>query len=193
MGRDSVETKLNARRLRRAMSDLRPRTPPKKLAEILAIPDPFYFLDALVNLAVPPGTNFHPPPEKRHELRQMIVTLRGIYIYAGGDGIWKFLIEERAAPRFAKAQAWVQDIGASRARAYLDATATAFPEGQIPTDDDTREDLLLGSAEVAARLRKLDRDYKDCFDEIAECLREYIRQHFELFRKELEDEENRVV
>ena len=63
------------------MADLRPRTPPKKLKEILAISDSFEFLVALTDLAIPPGTNFHPPPERRHELRQMISTLNGFYMY----------------------------------------------------------------------------------------------------------------
>lgn len=175
------------------MVDLRPRKPAKKLKEVLAISDSFMFLDELTYLAVPPGTNLNPPPEKRHELRQMIVTLRGFSLYAGNDGVWKWLIEDGAAHRFAKLQAWLERIGAKRARAYIDATASAFPQGEIPTDDETRADLLLESVEVAAKLRELDRTYKDCFDEIGECLRVYIRQHFELFRKELEDEKNRVV
>jgi hypothetical protein len=64
---------------------------------------------------------------------------------------------------------------------------------RIPNDDDTRADLLLDSAEFGARLRKIDHDFKDCFAEIAESLRDYIQQHFELFRKELEDEDNRVL
>lgn len=175
------------------MIDLRPRTPPKKLMEVLAISESFEFLDALTNLAVPPGTNVDPPPERRHELRQMISTLNGFSLYAGNDGIWHWLIEDGAAHWFAKLQAWLERIGAKSARAYLDATASVFPQGQIPTDDDTRADLLLESAEVAAKLRELDRAHKDCFDEIAGCLRVYIQQHFELFRKELEDETNRVV
>ncbi len=175
------------------MVDLRSRTPPKKLKEILAISNSFEFLDALTDLAIPPGTNFHPPPERRHELRQMISTLSGFSRYAGNDGIWKWLIEDGAAHWFAKLQAWLKRIGAKRARAYLDATASAFPRGRIPADDATRADLLLESAEVAAKLRELDRAYQGCFDEIAKCLRVYIRQHFELFRKELEDGENRVV
>jgi hypothetical protein len=151
------------------------------------------FLDALTDLAVPSGTNFNPPPERRHELRQMISTLRGFSLYAGNDGVWKWLIEYGAAHWFAKLQEWLGRIGAKRARAYIDATASAFPRGQIPEDDDTRADLLLESAEVAAKLRELDRAYEDCFNEITECLRVYIRRHFELFRKELEDEKNRVV
>jgi hypothetical protein len=175
------------------MVDLRRRIPPKKLKAILAIPDPSKFLDALADLAIPPGTNFDPPPEKRHELRQMISTLGGFSAYADNEGIWKWLIQDGAAHWFLKLQAWVERIEAKRARAYLEATASVFPQGEIPTDDDTRADLLLESAEVAAKLRELDRAHKDCFDEIAECLRVYIRQHFELFRKELEDEENRSV
>jgi hypothetical protein len=175
------------------MVDLRPRTPPKTLKEVLAISDTSTFLDALIDLAVPPGTNFNPPPEKRHELRQMIATLSGFSLYAGNDGIWKWLIEDRAADWFAKLHQWLGRIGAKRAQAYLDATASVFPRGRIPEDDDMRADLLLDSAEVGAKLRALDRAYKDCFNEIAECLRVYIREHFELFRKELEDEENRAV
>jgi hypothetical protein len=175
------------------MVDLRPRKPAKKLKEVLAISDSFMFLDELGNLAVPFGTNFNPPPEKRHELRQIIVTLRGFSLYAGNDGVGKWLIEDGAGHSFPKLQAWLEQIGAKRARAYVDATASAFPRGKIPTDDDTRADLLLESAEVAAKLRALDRTYKDCFGEIGEGLRVYIRQHFELFRKELEDEKNRAV
>jgi uncharacterized protein DUF4375 len=180
------------RRLHDAMVDLRTRTPPKKLEEILAIPDSFEFLVALADLAIPPGTNFHPPPERRHELRQMISTLNGFSLYAGNDGIWKWLIEDGKAHWFAKLQAWLERIGAKRARAYIDAAASVFPHGRIPADDDTRADFLFESA-VAAKLREVDRAYKDGFDEIAECLRAYVRQHFELFRKELEDEKNRVV
>ena len=150
-------------------------------------------MDALGDLAIPPGTNFHPPPQRRHELRQMISTLNGFSLYAGNDGIWKWLIADGQAYWFSKLQAWVERIGATRARSYLVATASVFPNGEIPTDDDTRADLLLESKEVATRLRELDRAYKDCFVEIVECLRAYIRQHFELFREELEDEENRVV
>lgn len=175
------------------MVDLRPRTPPKKLKEILAISDSVKFLDALTDLAVPPGTNFNPPPEKRHELRQMIVTLRGFSLYAGNDGIWKWLIEDGAALWFAILQKWLKRIGAKGALAYVNAAASVFPRGRIPKDDDTRADLLLDSAEVSDKLRELDRAHKDCFKEIAERLRVYIQQHFELFRKELEDEENRVV
>jgi hypothetical protein len=175
------------------MVDLRPRKPAKKLKEVLTISDSWKFLDTLTDLAVPPDTNFNPPPERRHELRQMIATLRGFFLYAGNDGVWKWLIEDGAAHWFLKLQAWVERIEAKRASAYLKATASVFPQGEIPTDDDTRADLLLESAEVAAKLRDLDRSHKDCFDEIAECLRVYIRQHFELFRKELEDEENRAV
>jgi hypothetical protein len=175
------------------MVDLRPRKPPKKLKEVLAISDSFMFLDALTDLAIPPGANFYPPPEKRHELRQMISTLRGFSLYADNDGVWKWLIEGGAAHRFKKLQTWLDRIGAKRAREYLDATASAFPKNEIPTDDDTRADLLLESREVAAKLRELDRAYKDCFAEIIECLRAYIGQHFELFRKELEDEEDRIV
>ncbi len=175
------------------MVDLRPRTPPKRLKEILTIPEPFKFLHSLTDLAIPPGTNFYPPPEKRHELRQMISTLSGFSHYAGNDGIWKWLIEDGAVHWFVKTQAWLERIRAKRARAYLDKTAAAFPRGRIPRDDDKRADLLLESEEIGARLRKFDRQYKDCFNEIAECLRDYIRRHFELFRKELEDKENRVV
>jgi hypothetical protein len=175
------------------MVDLRPRTPPKKLKEILKISDSFTFLDALTDLAVPPGTNFDPPPERRQELRQMIVTLRGLAVYAGNDGIWKWLIEDGQAHWFAKALVWLQQIGATRTRAYLDATAAAFPHGRIPMDDGKRADLLLECAEVVTRLRELDRACQGSPDEMAERLRAYIRQHFELFRKELEDEENRVV
>ena len=175
------------------MVDLRPRTPPKKLKEVLAIADSFKFLQALVNMAIPPGTNFDPPPERRHELRQMISTLYGFFLYAGNDGVWKWLVEDKAAHWFPKAQVWLDCIGAKKARAYLDAAASAFPQGQIPADDNTRRDLIFESAEVDARLNQSDRDYKDCFDEIAECLRDYIRRHFELFRRELEDENNRVI
>jgi hypothetical protein len=175
------------------MVDLRPRTPPKKLKEILAIPNSSKFLQALTDLAIPPGTNFDPPPGKRHELRQMIATLRGLEAYAGNEGLWKFLIEEGAAHWFAKAQGWLKQIGAKRAREYLDATALAFPGGRIPKDDDKRADLLLEGGEFEATLDELDRKYKDSLDEMAECLRVYVRQHFELFRKELEDETNRPV
>ncbi len=123
----------------------------------------------------------------------MISTLSGFSNYAGNDGIWKWLIEEGATHWFAKAQVWLERIGARRARAYLDAAASVFPKGRFPTDDETRGELILESAEVNAGLRKLDRDYKECFVEIAECLRDYVRRHFESFRKELEDEKNRVV
>jgi len=175
------------------MVDLRPRVPPKKLKQILKITDSWKFLNELSDLAIPPGTNFYPPRERRHELRQMISTLRGFSLYAGNDGIWKWLIEDGAVPWFVKAQAWLERIGAKRARAYLDETAAAFPRGRIPRDDGKRADLLLESEELDVRLHKLDRQYKDCFNEIAECLRDYIRRNFEMFRKELEDEENRVV
>ena len=175
------------------MVDLRPRTPPKKLKEILTISGCFKFLDALTDLAVPPGTNFDPPPERRHELRQMIVTLSGLASYAGNDGIWKWLIEDGQAHWFAKAQFWLKQIGAARTRAYLDAAAAAFPQGRIPKDDSKRADLILECEEVEAKLDETDRTYKGSFDEMAECLRVYIQQNFELFRKELEDEKNRVV
>jgi len=128
------------------MVDLRPRTPPKKLKEILTIADSFKFLEALTDLAVPPGTNFDPPPEKRHELRQMIVTLRGLSLYAGNDGIWKFLIEDGATHWFTRAQVWLERIGATRARAYLDATVLAFPRGRILADHRQRAASLLPSA-----------------------------------------------
>jgi len=123
----------------------------------------------------------------------MISTLSGFSLYAGNDGIWKWLIEDGQAFWFSKLQAWVDRIGATSARSYLDAAASAFPNGEVPADDDTRADLLLESAEVAAKLRASDRAHKDCFAEIAEHLRTYVRQNFELFRKELEDEKNRVV
>ncbi len=181
------------RRLHTAMVDLRPRLPPKKLKQILKIKDPGKFLSDLVDLAIPPGTNFDPPPEKRHELRQMIAMLRGFSTYAGGDGIWKWLIEEGQMDWFAKMKGCFKRVGAKRALAYFDKTAAAFPRGRIPKDDDKRADLLLESEKLDVRLRKLDRQYKDCFNEIAECLRDYIRRNFEMFRKELEDEENRVV
>jgi hypothetical protein len=175
------------------MVDLRARTKPKKLKEILAIQDTFKFLNALTNLAIPPGTNFHPPPERRHELRQMIVTLNGFCSYTECEGIWKWLIEDGQEQWFAKTQIWLGLIGAKRAVAYFDAVASAFPKGKIPKDDEARADLLLDSSELSAKLRQIDLDYKDCFAELAEGLRQYIQQHFELFRKELEDEENRVV
>src|SRR5882672_7683248 len=94
----------NVRRLRTAMVDLRPRVPPKKLKQILKITDSWKFLNELSDLAIPPGTNFYPPPERRHELRQMISTLRGFCLYAGNDGIWKWLIENGQADWFVKLQ-----------------------------------------------------------------------------------------
>src|SRR5690242_3972458 len=125
------------------MVDLRPRTPPNTLKTILSIQNPFKFLVALADLAVPPGTNFDPPPEKRHELRQMIVTLYELFLSVDNEGIWKFLIEDGAAHWFTRAQVWLERIGAKRAQAYLDATALAFPRGRIPTDDSKRSDLIL--------------------------------------------------
>lgn len=175
------------------MVDLRPRTRPKKLKQILAITDSVKFLDALTDLAIPPGTNFNPLPEKRHELRQMISTMRGFCLYAGNEGVWKFLIEDDAAHWFAKLKVWLKQIGAKKATAYLNATTAAFPGGRVPKNDDKRSDLLLDSEEVSGKLRKLDKEYKDCFAEIAECLRAYIQKNFELFRTELEDNENRAV
>ena len=175
------------------MIDLRSRKPPQRLEEILAISDPGKFLSALVDLAIPPGTNFHPPPERRHEIRQMISTLSGLSAYAGCEGIWKWLIESDAAYWFAKAQVWLERIGAAKAKEYLDGAAAAFPNGQLPKDDKERGDLLMNSSDLNARLDELDRTYRSSFDEMAECLRAYIKQHFELFRRELEDEENRVV
>jgi len=157
------------------------------------ISDSFDFLIALTDLAIPPGTNFDPPPERRHELRQMIATLSGLALYAGNDGIWKWLIEDGQAHWFAKAQVWLKQIGATRTRAYLDAAAAAFPRGRLPKDDSKRADLILECEEVETRLSALDRTYQGSFDEMAECLCAYIRQHFELFRKELEDKKNRVV
>ena len=173
------------------MVDLRRRTKPKKLKAILAIPDSSKFLDELTNLAIPPGTNYHPPPEKRHELPQMISTLWGLAVY-GWDDIGKWLIEDGQAHWFFKAQVWLKRIGATRARACLDEAAAAFPHGRIPKDDSKRADLIL-SDEVETRLYEIDRTYKGSFDEMAECLRIHIQQNFELFRKELEDEENSVV
>jgi len=164
-----------------------------KLKDILTISDSFAFLDALTDLAIPPGTNFHPPPKRRHELRQMISTLCGLAVYVGNDGMWKWLIEDGQAYWFAKTQVWLEQIGATRTRAYLAAAAAAFPGGQIPEDDSKRADLLLECDEVETALDEVDRTYKGSLDEMKECLRVYIRQHFELFRKELEDEENRVV
>jgi hypothetical protein len=175
------------------MVDLRSRKPPQRLEEILAISDSDKFLDALVDLAIPPGTNFDPPPERRHELRQMISTLSGLSLYAGSEGIWKWLIEWDCAFWFAKAQVWLERIGATKTKAYLDGAAAAFPNGQLPQDDAERGDLLMDDSDLNAKLDELDRTYRSSFDEMAECLRAYIRQHFELFRKELEDEENRAV
>jgi hypothetical protein len=174
------------------MVDLRPRVPPKKLKQILQIKDSGKFLSNLVDLAIPPGTNFDPPPEKRHELRQMIAMLSGFSVYAGGHGFWKWLIEEGQMNWFAKMQVWLKRIGAKRALAYFGEIAAAFPSGRIPKDDDKRADLLF-SDELDDKLLQLDRQYKDCFVEIAERLRGHIQQNFELFRKKLEDEENRPV
>ena len=177
----------------RIMVDLRSRKPSKTLKEILAISDPDKFLSAMGDLAIPPGTNFHPPPKRRHELRQMIATLCGFSVYAGGEGIWKWLIEDDAAHWFAKVQVWLERIGAVRAQAYLEAAAAAFPGGKLPKNDSERADLILENRKVETKLYELDRSYKDSFDEMVHCLRAYIQQHFETFRKELEDEENRVV
>ena len=123
----------------------------------------------------------------------MISTLSGLASYAGNEGIWKWLIEDGQAHWFAKAQVWLKRIGATRARAYLDAAAGAFPHGRIPKDDSKRADLILECDEVETKLYEIDRTYKGSFDEMAECLRVYIQQNFEVFRKDLEDEKNRVV
>jgi len=123
----------------------------------------------------------------------MISTLSGLALYAGNDGIGKWLIEDGQAHWFSKARVWLKRIGATRARAYLDEAAAAFPHGRIPKDDGKRADLILESGEVGAGLHEIDRTYKDALDEMVERLRIHIQQNFELFRKELEDEENRVV
>jgi len=174
------------------MTDLRPQRPPKKLKVILAMTEPLKFLDALTDLAVPPGTNFE-PLEKRHDLRQMIVTLRGLFLCVETDGIWKFLIEDGDAKWFARARVWLQRIGAARAGDYLDATASAFPRGCIPADDEKQANLLLEPEKVSTRLRGLDRAYKGAMNNMVECLRVHIRKHFEQFRAELEDGNGHAV
>ncbi len=160
------------------MVDLRPQKPPKKLKAILTISEPLKFLDALTELAVPWGTNFE-PLEKRHDMRQMIVILRGIFLCVETDGIWKFLVEEGNAKWFARARVWLQRIGAKRAGDYLDAAASAFPRGRIPPDDEKRADLLLDSEKVSTRLRELDQAYKGAMNDMVECLRAHIRKHFD--------------
>jgi hypothetical protein len=167
------------------MIDLRPRTPPRKLHEVLEITDSYDFLRALVDLAVPPGTN-HIPLEERHQLRQMIVILNAIYLCVETDGIWKFLIQDGMADWFAKAQVWARHIEARRASDYFAAIAAVFPDGKIPSDEDERADLLLDSAEVSHGLRQLDRAYKGVMDEMAESLRAHIRLNLAVFTSELE-------
>ena len=170
--RDEVE----ALALRAARAQARARS----LEGLLAIDDPEQFVETLSDELY--STNRTSDRfEQRPELTQMAISLRALHLYAGHEGMWKFLNNGGAAEDLARIEGWCRRIGARRAVAYIRDTARAFPGKRVPSDDAERHRLL---ADFSDRdpdpLAVIDAKHEGALDDMLVRFHRYLRKHPEV-------------
>jgi hypothetical protein len=165
-------------------------TPPsKRLAAVLELDDTAEFFDKLSALDEKhSGMDFHHRPEPLGMLGGLYALHTDVVL----DGIKKFLCQAEGAG-FHQTVEWCKRIGARRAATYLEAVAALYPGGRVPEDDEARFNFVMDLEEATKSplepldaLDKLDREYAGAVDEMAECLRTYVRAHQATFEAALE-------
>ena len=159
--------------------------PSLTLAEVLRIKNPDRFLSALADLAMPSGTGPVSLSERSEPVR-MIITLNFFYTEIAVSGIWHFLVDHEAPVNVPAARSWCLRINAQRAAAYLAAAVKLFPKERLPQSQ-ARRDAWVRRMDYQEPnpLRELDLRYDTAVDEMAECLRRFVRKHLDEFKQAL--------
>lgn len=133
----------------------------------------------------PPGRGEKVNFERQPEVGRMLWVLFALATSLEVSGMFHFLNSHGINRHFYHVKKWAKAAGATTTARYMAKAEKLIPDGPLPVDDEAAfyervEDLDLNEEDL---FLALDREYRDVVvEEIATCLREYVRTH----QKEIE-------
>jgi hypothetical protein len=129
--------------------------------------------------------NDDPPPPAA---AMLMMCFAGLYVYAGNDGLWKFLSDYPAGRHLPELVTWTRGIGAKKASAYCAAGVKVLPRKRVPHDEAFDEWIERLQGKALARkpthafygvddLRRVDQEHEGALDDLAAALRTFASKN----------------
>jgi hypothetical protein len=126
-----------------------------------------------------------PPPPAAATL---MMCFSGLYVYAGNDGLWKFLSDYPAGRHLPELVTWTKGIGAKKASAYCAAGVKLLPKKRVPHDEAFEDWIEKLEEKALARkpthafygvddLRRVDQEHEGALDDLAAALRTFASKN----------------